>query len=68
MLQESVYSKVLPSPSVENSVKNMLETNKPPAGLVQYLVVTEKQFAKMNFVVGESNSEYIDSDEKLVIL
>lgn len=68
MMQESVYSRLIPSPSVENSVRNMLETNKPPSGLVQSLVVTEKQFSKMSFIVGEGNSEYIDSDEKLVIL
>lgn len=68
MLQESVYCKLMPTPSVENSVKNMLQKNKPPKGLVQSLVVTEKQFSKMNFIVGENVSEYIDSDERLVIL
>lgn len=68
MLQESVYCKLMPTPSVENSVKNMLQKNKPPKGLVQSLVVTEKQFSKMNYIVGENVSEYIDSDERLVIL
>lgn len=68
MLQESVYCKLMTTPSVENSVKNMLQKNKPPKGLVQSLVVTEKQFAKMDFIVGKMQSEYIDSDERLVIL
>ena len=68
MLQESVYSKVMTTPSVETSVKNMIVKNKPPKGLVQVLTVTEKQFEKMDYIVGEAKSEYIDSDERLVIL
>ena len=68
MLQKSVYSKVLLTPSVGNSAKNLIHRVKPPKGLVQTLTVTEKQFAKMEFIVRESNSEYIDNDERLVIL
>lgn len=68
MLQESVYTKVMTTPSVENSVKNLIKSNKPPKGLVQTLTVTEKQFLKMDYVVGDSSSEYIDSDDRLVIL
>ena len=61
MLQESVYCKLMTSPSVENSVKNMIQKNKPPQGIVQTLLVTEKQFSKMDYVVGESKSDIIDS-------
>ena len=68
MLQESVYCRMVTSPSVELSVKNMIQKNKPPKGLVQYLSITEKQFAKMEYVVGESKKEIIDSTESLVIL
>lgn len=68
MLQWSVYCKLMTTPSVENSVKNLINKNKPPKGLVQMLTVTEKQFSKMDIVVGEWKSEVIDSDERLVIL
>lgn len=68
MLQESVYTKVMTTPSVECSVKNLIKRNKPPKGLVQTLTVTEKQFLKMDYIVGTGNSEYIDNDERLVIL
>ena len=68
MLQESVYVKLLSSSSVENSVKNLIQKVKPRKGLVQLLIVTEKQFSKMELVVGEYNSEVIDSDERLVVL
>lgn len=68
MLQESVYCKMLTTPSVENSAKNVIYKNQPPEGLVQILVVTEKQFAKMDFVVGEFRTDIIDNSERLVIL
>jgi len=68
MLQESVYCKLLTSPTVEKSVKNMLENIKPPEGLVQSLVVTENQFAKMDYIVGIKNDEVIDNEERLIIL
>lgn len=41
---------------------------KPPKGLVQLLTVTEKQFSKMEFIVGENHNETIDTDERIVIL
>lgn len=68
MMQESVYTKLLTTPSVENSVKNMIRKNKPAKGIVQALTVTEKQFSKMEFVVGEYHSDIIDTEERLVIL
>jgi len=68
MLQESVYCKMMTTPSVENSIRNMLQKNKPPKGLVQLLTVTEKQFVKMEYLVGTHQSDVIDSEERLVIL
>ena len=68
MLQKSVYCKLMTTPSVENSVKRLVYENKPPAGIVQILTVTERQFARMEFVVGTSGSDVVDSDERLVVL
>ena len=68
MMQESVYTKLMTTPSVENSVKNLIYKNKPEKGIVQTLTVTEKQFSKMEFVVGEYRSDVIDSQDKVVIL
>jgi CRISPR-associated protein Cas2 len=42
--------------------------SKPPKGLVQVLVITERQFANMEIIVGECPTEVIDSDERLVVL
>ena len=67
MMQESVYTKLMTTPSVENSVKNLIH-NKPEKGIVQSLTVTEKQFSKMEFVVGEYKNDVIDSEDRVVIL
>ena len=68
MMQESVYSKIaLNSTAVEAIIRNVRK-NKPPAGLVQLLSVTEKQYSKMEFIVGESNTDVLDTDDRLVIL
>ncbi len=68
MMQESVYCKMITSPSVEKSVNTMLVKNKPPQGTVQSLVVTENQFSKMKYVTGEWKSDVIDSDDRVVVL
>ncbi len=68
MLQESVYCKLAQNSTMADSIIESVRKNKPGEGLVQLLKVTEKQYAKMEFVVGESCSEVLDSDERLVIL
>jgi len=68
MMQESVYVKLcLNNSVVESSVKN-LRKNKPRQGLVQALTITERQFASIEYLVGEKVTEYLDTDERLVIL
>ena len=42
--------------------------NKSEEGLIQLLTVTEKQYSKMDIVIGNVKSEVLDSDERLVIL
>ena len=68
MMQEAVYCKLMTTPSVENSVKNMIQMNKPSKEVVQTLVVTEKQFVKMEYVVGENKSDIIDNEDRVIIL
>lgn len=68
MLQESVYCRMFITQTAADSVMTNVRKSKPPAGVVQMLSVTEKQFAKMEYLVGEYSSEVIDSDERLIIL
>jgi len=68
MMQESVYCKLMTSPTVEKSVQSMLVKNKPPKGLVQSLVVTEKQYNKIRYIVGANKSDVISSEDKVIVL
>lgn len=68
MMQESVYTRLVLTPSVQRSAIEAIRKNKPQNGVVQVLAVTEKQFSQMEYIVGEYHSEVIDSDERLVIL
>lgn len=68
MMQESVYVKLALNATTAQSVMQAVRKKKPSRGLVQMLMVTEKQFARMEFVLGEYHSEIIDNEERLVIL
>ena len=68
MMQESVYCRLLVTPTAGKAVIQSLKKEKPPRGLVQVLTITEKQFAGMEYIVGESQSDVIDSDERLIVL
>lgn len=68
MLQESVYCKLALNQNVVSAITENIRKNKPPKGLVQILTVTEKQYSKMEFIVGENSGDVITSDERFVEL
>lgn len=68
MMQESVYCKLAVNFSAAEAIIDNIKKNRPDNGLVQALKVTEKQFNKMEFIVGENNNEILCTDERLVIL
>ena len=68
MVQEAVYCKLVQNSSVADIVVDNIKKNKPPEGLVQVLRVTEKQYNKMDFIVGEKTGDVLTTTERLVIL
>ncbi len=68
MMQESVYCKLLLNTSAEKTAAEVIRKNKPPKGIVQMLTITEKQFAKMEWIVGTFQSDVISSDERMIEL
>jgi len=68
MMQESVYCRMILNQSIERTVIETIKKNKPPKGLVQLMTVTEKQFAKTIYIVGQSESDIVDSDERFIVL
>jgi CRISPR-associated protein Cas2 len=68
MEQESVYSKLVVNSAAADALANNVRRNAPSEGLVQLMRVTENQYARMEYIVGDRKNEVIDSGERLVIL
>ncbi len=68
MMQESIYVKLALNNSVISSIKQKIEKEKPPRGLVQLLTVTEKQYASIETIVGEFCTDIVNDTERLMIL
>ena len=67
MMQESVYTKILLNGTMATLLKERIKKNAPEKGLVQMLLVTEKQFASIEYVSGESKSIIEDSDKRFLV-
>ncbi|HEY8444550.1 MAG TPA: CRISPR-associated endonuclease Cas2 [Bacilli bacterium] len=68
MMQKSVYCKLALNMSVVNSAKAKVLKNSPDAGLVQMLVITEKQYANIEYICGEFQTSKINSADRLIVL
>ena len=68
MMQESVYCKLAQNSTSADAMIVKLKNNKPVSGLVQAIKITEKQYAKMEFIVDENKNKVLDSDERLIVL
>ena len=68
MVQESVYCKLAQNSTAADIMVDNIKKNKPHEGLVQVLRVTEKQYNKMDFIVGEKTGDVLTTTERLVIL
>ena len=64
MMQESVYCKLAVNGSAADAIVDSIKKNKPPVGLVQVIRVTEKQYNKMDYIVGKRSDCIIDSHER----
>lgn len=68
MMQESVYCKLALNPTVAESIRDNVKKNKPEAGIVQMMTITEKQFENIEFVTGKYSTTLINDTKRLVIL
>ena len=60
MMQYSVYCKIFPNREAAVKHVNILRKNVPNAGQIRLLMVTEKQYSKIEIIVGgKSNQEKI---------
>lgn len=68
MMQKSVYCKLALNQTAINAMLETIRKNKPPEGIVQVLVITEKQYSRMEYIVGSYEGDIINSDERFVEL
>jgi len=68
MIQESVYVRVTTNRQAATLLEKRVQAITPTDGLVQSLIVTEKQYTMMKFLSGKPSDDVRNSDEKLVVI
>ena len=68
MMQESVYSKIVMNTQQSDLLLERLRKNSPKKGIIQVLTITERQYSQIEYIIGESNSKIINTEDRLVIL
>ncbi len=68
MMQKSVYSKLVVNGVTCQAVKERVSKNLPPEGVVEMLEVTENQFSRIDYLVGEKQSVVLENMDRIVEL
>lgn len=68
MMQESVYSRIVLNSQQGELLIERIKKHAPKKGIIQLLTITERQYAKIEYVIGESNTKIINSEDRLIIL
>ena len=66
MMQESVYSKLVLNGNSSKVLKDKINKNLPPSGVVELMEITEKQFANITYLVGNKRTNVVDSLDRVV--
>ena len=68
MMQESVYCKLAMNSNAANAIIDHLRRYKPTEGLVQALVITEKQYSNMEMIVGKKESDVVNTSDRFIVV
>jgi len=68
MMQYSVYVRVCPDSKQAHSVEKRIAAITPKDGLVQSVMLTEKQYQAMHFISGEPSQDLLNSAERTVMI
>jgi CRISPR-associated protein Cas2 len=66
-LQFSVYTKLVLNSTQKARYEEFLRRHKPIHGSLIMLTVTERQFANMEFLLGQEQTAVLQNDQRLVI-
>ncbi len=68
MLQKSVYIKMSIDMQAIESTINKVKGFVPKEGDISILTITEKQFANIEFILGNNSTDVINGDERIIEL
>lgn len=68
MMQKSVYIKLAITQAKADALINRIEKEVPKEGLIDVLIITEKQFSGIMTLLGERVTNVITTDERLIEL
>jgi len=68
MMQFSVYVRVCPSSQNARAIEQRIAAITPKKGLVQSVMLTEKQYQAMHFISGEPNKDILNSAERTIMI
>ncbi|MDR0500260.1 MAG: CRISPR-associated endonuclease Cas2 [Coriobacteriales bacterium] len=68
MMQYSIYCKLTLNSTQKDRIERFVESNKPAAGNVAMLTITEKQFANIKYVLGQFASDVLTTTDRLVVI
>ncbi len=68
MMQESIYTCLLVNGTSAKFLENKINVYAPKKGLIQSLIITEKQYEAMRLITGEKNNRPENRFERLVVI
>ncbi|WP_304503439.1 CRISPR-associated endonuclease Cas2 [Companilactobacillus versmoldensis] len=68
MMQESIYTCILIDRQAANLLEKKISLYAPQKGLIQTMIVTEKQYTAINYISGASNNNINDKFERLTVI
>ena len=68
MHQFSIYTKLVLNDTATQALLGRIDKNKPSSGIVTALKVTEKQYARMVYLVGSKSKVAGNTDARIVFL
>jgi len=68
MMQMSIYSKIVLNENSAKLLTKRVDEVKAKEGVIQILVLTEKQYNNIEYVQGEDKSEVINTMDRVVFL
>ena len=68
MVQESVYVRIATTRESAGFLEARVSSFVPPEGLVQSLIITEKQYSSIKYLLGDRTKDIRDYDDRTMII